>query len=168
MPDALPEQEVSGRVRQAALALASFVLVTVGCASSGGSSPGGANGGASTVGDASASDTSPAEPAADASTDDGAATSDAGALATLEGCAVKRAPTAKTCDENCGARLTLPAGGSFCTIECAKDSDCAAPLSGLLCPATVGACMPSCTTDASCKAAGFLRCDPQTKACDTL
>lgn len=167
MPDALPEQEVSARSHAAALAAVALTLGAFGCSSARTSSPTGGDGGP-TVTDNGVVDASPVESAADASTEDGGATADAGAFPTLEGCTVKRAATSKTCDDACGARLTLPAGGSFCTMECAKDSDCAAPLSGLLCPETIGACMPSCSTDASCAAAGFARCDPQTKACDTL
>lgn len=167
MPDTLPEQEVNERTRGAPLAWVAVALFTSGCSSAKISPPAGSEAGATTNSDGVV-DASTSEPSSDASTGTTDATTDAGAHSTLEGCAVKSAATSKACDEGCGARLTLPAGGSFCTIECAKDSDCAAPLSGLLCPDTVGACMPSCSTDASCKAAGFARCDPQTKACDTL
>jgi len=156
-----------GRAHAKALACVAFAVIVVGCSTSRTSSLGDDGGAAPAGGDAIA-DTSPTEPSADASTESGEATPDAGAYPTLDACAVKRSATAKACDESCGARLTLPARDSFCTIECAQDSDCAGPLSGLLCPETIGACVPSCTTDASCKAAGFLRCDPQTKACDTI
>jgi hypothetical protein len=155
-------------VRARAFALVTSALVAVSCASSGTSSPGGASGTPTTNDGGGTIDTSPTDPAGDASAADADVSVDAGAFPTLDGCGVKRSATAKACDENCGARLTLPAGGSFCTVECAHDSDCAAPLSGLLCPETIGACVPSCSADAACIAAGFLRCDPQTKACDTL
>lgn len=155
------------RRRAAALSWVAIALLSPGCSSAKTSAPAGSEAGAPTNGEGVV-DASASEPSSDASTGTSDATTDAGAIPTLEGCAVKSAATSKACDEGCGARLTLPAGGSFCTIECAKDSDCAGPSSGLLCPDTIGACMPSCSTDASCKAAGFARCDPQTKACDTL
>jgi hypothetical protein len=156
-------------VKATALALVASALVAASCASSGTSALGDASDAPATSSEGGGTvDTSPTDPSRDASAADADVTVDAGAFPNLDGCGVRRSATAKTCDESCGARLTLPAGGSFCTIECAHDSDCAAPLSGLLCPETIGACVPSCTTDASCIAAGFLRCDAQTKACDTL
>ena len=81
-------------------------------------------------------------------------------------CTVKRVANPDSCDEPCDARLLLPSkNGSYCTIACEKDSDCGGKLK---CPETVGACMPPCTSDATCKAAGFARCDAKTGACDTI
>jgi hypothetical protein len=148
-------------------AFAALALVALGCSSSQ-TAPVTADGGGAGPVDDGGIDASTTEPSVDASAESADATADAGSGPTVDGCIIKRASTAKACAENCGARLTLPAGGSFCTIECATDKECDAPGSGLLCPATVGACMPKCSADPECKAAGFARCDLDTKACDTL
>jgi hypothetical protein len=98
-----------------------------------------------------------------------ASSADAGAEAALtDGCAAKRVATSAECAEDCDARLKLPAGGSYCTMQCAQSSDCTSLGAALLCPETIGACVPRCTGDDSCKAAGFRRCDLETGACDTL
>jgi hypothetical protein len=148
-------------------AFAALALVALGCSSSR-TSPLTADGGGAGAVDEGGVDASTTEPSDDASVESADAAADAGSGPTVDGCIIKRAATSKACAENCGARLTLPAGGSFCTIECATDKECGAPLSGLLCPATIGACMPKCSADTECKAAGFARCDLDTKACDTL
>lgn len=84
------------------------------------------------------------------------------------GCRIGRAATSAACDEPCDARLALPGGGTFCTVQCGAPSDCNAPASGLACPTDVGACMPRCTSDATCKASGFARCVVAAGACDTI
>jgi len=93
---------------------------------------------------------------------------DGGGDATLAGCGVERAASGAACADACDARLALPGGGSFCTIQCGHDSDCGGPGGNLICPGTIGACVPRCAADASCKTAGFLRCDTDTGGCDTL
>jgi hypothetical protein len=109
-------------------------------------------------------------PDADAGTGADAAVDGGGAI-DLAGCLVKRAASSGACAEECDARLTLPGGGVFCSVACEKASDCAspaAPHANLTCPPEVGACVPRCTADASCKAAGFRRCDVAAGGCDTL
>jgi hypothetical protein len=53
-------------------------------------------------------------------------------------------------------------------VSCAVTQDCTDLGADLVCPDTIGACMPRCTGDASCITGGFERCDMQTGACDTL
>jgi hypothetical protein len=142
-----------------------------GCSSKS-TSPAGSDGGAAALDDGGAAlddgvvDASTMPTPADASTADTG--TDGGGDATLAGCGVKRAASAGACADACDARLALPGGGSFCTIQCGHDSDCGGPGADLICPGTVGACVPRCAADASCKAAGFLRCDADTDGCDTL
>lgn len=93
---------------------------------------------------------------------------DAGSDAPTGACVVKRAMASSACAEDCGARLTLPGGGVYCTTECAITADCAEYGGDLVCPETIGACVPRCTGNASCTTGGFLRCDTQTGGCDTL
>ena len=110
-------------------------------------------------------------PAVDAASGDAASPDtglDAGSDAPTGACVVKRATASAACAEDCGARLTLPGGGVYCTTECAVTADCAELGSDLICPDTIGACVPRCTGNASCTTGGFLRCDTQTGGCDTL
>ncbi|MBS2014554.1 MAG: hypothetical protein JST00_16830 [Deltaproteobacteria bacterium] len=86
----------------------------------------------------------------------------------IGGCRLRRVANADDCDESCDARLKLPGGGSYCTLQCGAPSECNAPASGLACPSDVGACMPRCTSDATCKAMGFARCVVSAGACDTI
>ncbi|HSO31074.1 MAG TPA: hypothetical protein VLT33_01125 [Labilithrix sp.] len=83
-------------------------------------------------------------------------------------CVVHRAASSAGCAEDCGARLTLPGGDRYCTIECAVAKDCEGYGADLICPDTIGACVPRCTGDQACKAGGFARCDAETGGCDTL
>lgn len=149
-------------------AFAGVFLFALACSSSHTAAGTADGGGAPAANDGGGAETPDTDASVDASAEGVDASADAGSGPTVDGCLITRATTAKACAENCGARLTLPGGGSFCTIECATDTECNAPVTGLLCPSTVGACMPKCTKDAECKAAGFARCDPDTKACDTI
>lgn len=81
-------------------------------------------------------------------------------------CVVKRAASSSACAEDCDARLTLPAGGVYCSRQCETDADCGG--ADLFCPATIGACVPRCSSDSFCTAAGFLRCDAEVGGCDTI
>lgn len=86
----------------------------------------------------------------------------------IGGCRTGRVAKSDSCDDACDARLTLPGGGTYCTVQCGAPAECNAPMSGLACPADVGACMPRCTTDAACKAMGFARCVVAAGTCDTI
>lgn len=120
---------------------------------------------------------SPSVEAGEARPDAAATRHDAGAGAGEDagpttGCRAKRASNADLCAEDCDARLLLPAGGYYCSRQCEDSAECApldsAPASTLVCPNTIGACVPRCTSDATCKSAGFLRCDLSTGGCDTI
>ena len=114
----------------------------------------------------SASTTTPAP----AETSDASTPEDVEADASVEPpsttCVVKRAASSGACAEDCDARLTLPAGGVYCSRQCETDADCTGV--DLFCPATIGACVPRCTSDSSCTEAGFLRCDAEVGGCDTI
>jgi hypothetical protein len=85
------------------------------------------------------------------------------------GCtATRTSGTAPRCGDACDVRLNLPGGDKYCTMQCAKDADCVPLGAGLVCSTSVGTCMPACTGDASCTAAGFQRCDTTVGACDTI
>jgi hypothetical protein len=83
-------------------------------------------------------------------------------------CQVKVSATPGGCSDDCDARLTLPNNSRFCTVICTNDPDCKVYSASLTCSTEVGTCMPSCTTDASCQAAGFPRCHPVGSFCDTI
>jgi hypothetical protein len=120
----------------------------LGCSSSSSSTP---------VDAAAAQDAADASDAADAIPFDAA------------GCTAMRTPAAApTCGDTCDVRLLLPGGDKYCTMQCAKDADCVPLGAGLVCPTSVGTCLPACTGDAPCLAAGFKRCDTAVGACDTI
>ena len=96
------------------------------------------------------------------------ASSDAAETAPSDTCIIKRAATTKDCAELCDARLFLPGGDAYCTITCAKDSECTPLGADLKCSTETGTCMPKCTDNASCTSAGFKRCDADAGACDTI
>jgi len=118
----------------------------------------GGDGGATT--DPSGSDGGAGDAAADAAADGGGSV--------VGSCVVRRATDGSGCAEDCDARLTLPGGGKWCTMQCEAPSDCATPAGDLTCPPEVVACVPRCTNDATCKALGFKRCDLDAGGCDTL
>lgn len=123
----------------------------LGCSSSSGSTP---------VDDASPQDAADAQDAQDAPAE---------AAFDAKGCtAARTSGTAPQCGDTCDVRLLLPGGDKYCTMTCAKDADCVPLGAGLVCSTSVGTCMPACTADASCTAAGFKRCDTTAGACDTI
>lgn len=83
-------------------------------------------------------------------------------------CVAKRVADENTCAEECDVRLLLPGKDHYCSLQCQTTSECAALGPGLVCPSTIGACVPSCTANASCTAAGFRRCDVAAGGCDTI
>lgn len=110
--------------------------------------------------------------AAETSVDTGAV--DTGAVDTgtpevgADQCVIKRAAKTADCAAPCDARLFLPAGDAWCTVTCASTAECAALGTGLICSTETGTCMPVCTTNDTCTAAGFKRCDTTVGACDTI
>lgn len=94
--------------------------------------------------------------------DSGLDTSEAGPTTSCVIQITKRCPES---DEGCDVFAALPSGDEFCTLSCEKATDCPR---GVVCNPNVGACMPPCTEDKSCTAAGFLRCDQAGKTCTTI
>lgn len=104
-----------------------------------------------------------------AATEAGSDAADAGAeAAPIVGCAATRVKKSAECSADCDARLLLPAGDTYCTLQCTGDSECASHGTGLKCSTETGTCMPRCTTPAECTNAGFARCDLTVGACDTI
>ena len=135
--------------------------LVVACSSSG--SGGGSSSSGGSVADAAAE---AARPLVDGGGADAAAASDA--TRPIDGCVVERVAKSSTCSADCGARLSLPAGDTYCTTECASDGECTVLGAGLKCSTETGTCMPTCTVQASCTGAGFARCDLTVGACDTI
>ncbi len=109
----------------------------------------------------------------DAAVGDATSAIDAGAGAGIDarpptGCVVVVATTGAACAADCEAHLFLPGGRSFCTLTCAGDGACTPYGANLTCATEVGTCMPRCSDDAGCQAAGFPRCHPVGSFCDTL
>jgi hypothetical protein len=108
---------------------------------------------------------------ADAAADDATLAIDAGTGIDARpptGCVVVVATTGAACAADCEAHLFLPGGMSFCTLTCEGDGACTPYGANLTCAAEVGTCMPRCSDDAGCQAAGFPRCHPVGSFCDTL
>jgi len=153
-------------MRAFAVLVALFASLVSGCSSTTTLTPDG--GPAPIDGDAAAPAADPPADASDAgpASEDGGA--DTGSEAASGACIVKRAADFAACAEECGARLTLPRGGVYCSTSCETTKDCAALGGDLICPETIGACVPRCAGNASCTAGGFQRCDTETGGCDTL
>ncbi len=83
-------------------------------------------------------------------------------------CVITAVTTGSACHDDCDVRLTLPNSGRFCSLICAADAECKPYSATLVCPADVGACLPSCAADAECQSKGLPRCHPVGKFCDTL
>lgn len=103
---------------------------------------------------------------------DGAARLD-GPSATIDArpptaCVVTAVTTGSQCHDDCDVRLTLPNNGRFCSLICSADAQCTPYGAALVCPTDVGACLPSCATDAECQGKGLPRCHPVGKFCDSL
>lgn len=100
----------------------------------------------------------------DASVD--AAGRDVGTTLPLDACEVRVSNDHRAeCRHACDARLLLVSGAHYCTFQCGDDSECA--VHGLDCVEEMGGvCAPRCEHDADCPA-GFFRCDPVGRFCDT-
>lgn len=71
------------------------------------------------------------------------------------------------CRDACDARLLLVSGAYYCSFQCTSTEECAAHGAALDCVAEIGgACVPRCERDEDCPA-GFYRCDPAGRFCDT-
>jgi len=149
-------------------ALAVGLALVAACSSSGSSTGSTGSTGSSSSGGSFAPDAEvdAAEPVVDGGGIDAETASDA--MRPTDGCVVQRVAKSTACAADCGARLRLPAGDTYCTTECGSDSECSVLGAGLKCSSEIGTCMPSCTDQASCTGAGFARCDLTAGACDTL
>lgn len=88
-------------------------------------------------------------------------------LPSASGCVIKREASKTMCGDDCDARLTLPGGGWYCTVQCADTSDCGGA-AGIICASFSGTCMPTCADNPTCTNQGFARCDTTEGACDTI